>query len=390
MSRWPTRRLGDLVDVLSGFAFESERFGDSGDLPIARIRDVVPGQSSTFYRGDYDEKYVVQDGDVLIGMDGEFNRARWLGGRALLNQRVCRIASVSGDLDDAYLFHFLPEALWAIERATPFVTVKHLSVKQIRDIAIPLPPLPEQRRIAEVLDRAEALRAKRRAALVQLDTLALSLFLELFGDPAQNAKGWAVMSLGEIAREKPNNEIFKKNPEYVQDGTGGLPVVWVEELFQGSSIDTNKSRRLLPTIAEVSKYGLKNGDILFCRSSLKLDGIAFNNVYLGQDNAALFECHLIRVQPDLSIVSPIFLNCLLRLPQMRAIAKSKSKTATMTTIDQTALCSIPVVLPPLSIQRNFARRFAAVEKLKTTHRASLGELDAFFASLQHRAFRGEL
>jgi type I restriction enzyme S subunit len=101
-------------------------------------------------------------------MDGEFNRARWRGGSALLNQRVCRIGSKSKALDDSYLFHFLPSALQAIERKTPFVTVKHLSIKQIRDIEIPLPPIAEQRRIAEVLDRAESLRAKRRASLSEI------------------------------------------------------------------------------------------------------------------------------------------------------------------------------------------------------------------------------
>ena len=105
-----------------------------------------------------------------------------------------------------------------------------------------LPPLVEQRRIAEVLDRAEALRAKRRAALAQLDSLTQSLFLDLFGDPATNPKGWPKRSLGDVAREKPNNGIFRKNPEYIQDGKDGLPVVWLEEIFRGDSIDTKESR----------------------------------------------------------------------------------------------------------------------------------------------------
>ena len=110
-------------------------------------------------------------------------------GRRDLNQRVCRIKSCGGELDDGYLSHFLPGALKRIEDATPFVTVKHLSVKDIRDIEIPLPPLAEQQRIAAILDQAEALRAKRRHALTQLDTLTQSLFLDLFGDPGKIRKG---------------------------------------------------------------------------------------------------------------------------------------------------------------------------------------------------------
>ena len=196
--------------------------------------------------------------------------------------------------------------------------------------------------------------------------------------------------MGEVAREKPNNGIFRKNPEYIQEGKDGLPVVWVEELFRGDSIDTKDSRRVIPAGSDVEKYGIKTGDILFCRSSLKLDGIAFNNVYLGADDEALFECHLIRFSPNLQIVSPVFLNCLLRLPQMRSIAKSKSKTATMTTIDQRGLCCIELPLPPIELQREFANRMTAVGKMKTAHRASLAELDALFAALQDRAFKGEL
>ena len=189
----------------------------------------------------------------------------------------------------------------------------------VEELEILLPPLAEQRRIAELLDRAEELRVKRRAALAQL--------------------------------ELPHPIPFSR-PEYLRDGNHGLPVVWVEELFRSDAIDTKHSRRVVPVGREVEKYGLKKGDILFCRSSLKLDGIAFNNVYVGEDDATLFECHLIRLSPNLKLIVPVFLNCLLRLPQMRAIAKSKSRTATMTTIDQQSLCSIDVPAPPSNCSAN--------------------------------------
>jgi type I restriction enzyme S subunit len=257
-------------------------------------------------------------------------------------------------------------------------------------LQIPLPPLAEQKRIAAILDAADALRTKRRESLAQLDALLQSTFLTLFGDPVTNPMGWPRITLGELAREKPNNGIFRKNPEYVQEGKSGLPVVWVEELFRGSSINTEESRRVIPVGTEIQKYGLKYGDVLFCRSSLKLDGIAFNNVYMGNDDEALFECHVIRISPNLTKVSPIYLNTLLRSHQMRAIAKSKSKTATMTTIDQKGLCSIEIPVPPLKLQQAFDNQFASAEKLKTLQRAHLAELDSLFAVLQHRAFRGEL
>ena len=295
-------------------------------------------------------------------------------------------------LDRQYLTYYLrsPEFVTWISNEVAGAKMPRVTMKVFWDHKIPLPPLAEQKRIAAILDAADALRAKRREAIAQLDALLQSSFLTLFGDPVTNPMGWERITLGELAREKPNNGIFRKNPDYVQEGKSGLPVVWVEELFRGSSINTEESRRVIPAGTEIQKYGLKYGDVLFCRSSLKLDGIAFNNVYLGGDNEALFECHVIRISPDLTRASPIYLNTLLRSPKMRAIAKSKSKTATMTTIDQKGLCSLEIPLPPLELQQVFDSQVAAIEKLKLSHRAHLVELDALFSALQHRAFRGEL
>ena len=163
---WPTVALGEVVEVLSGFAFKSEQFNTDGrGLPLVRIRDVLPGRSETFYDGPYQQPYIVSDGDLLVGMDGEFNAAKWSGGPALLNQRVCKISTISNKLDQDYLFHLLPLELKVIEGHTAFVTVKHLSAKDIKAIQVLLPPLDEQRRIAAILDQADALRRKRREAL---------------------------------------------------------------------------------------------------------------------------------------------------------------------------------------------------------------------------------
>ena len=109
-------RLGDHAKFLSGFAFKSTFFNNDGiGLPVVRIRDVVRGHSETFYSGRYDDNYIVSNGDYLIGMDGEFNLAQWRAETALLNQRVCKIASVSESMDRDYLGRFLSVALKNIE-----------------------------------------------------------------------------------------------------------------------------------------------------------------------------------------------------------------------------------------------------------------------------------
>ncbi|MBE0549245.1 MAG: restriction endonuclease subunit S [Rubrivivax sp.] len=291
-------------------------------------------------------------------------------------------------LDAQYLAHFLrgPDFLRFATNVVAGAKMPRMVMSEFWTFPVPLPPLPEQRRIAAILDQADALRAKRREALAQLDSLTQSIFIEMFGDPGPNPKSWAELELGQLIVGTPNNGIFKKNEEY----GAGTPVVWVEELFKGNEIDCSNSRALLASTRDKARYGLRNGDLLFCRSSLKLAGIGYNNVYLGEDDEALFECHVIRVSPNQKRIEPRFLNYALRLPSQRQKLFKFAKTVTMTTIDQDGLLKVSVPVPTLDLQREFCRYLAAVEVVRRRQMATVAELDALFASLQHRAFAGQL
>ena len=150
---WQRVRLGDVGQVLNGYAFKAELFTREGGMPLIRIRDVGSSASETFYSGDYDERYVVNAGDLLVGMDGDFNCARWLGPRSLLNQRVCKITVDESLYLPGFLDYVLPGYLKAINDATSSITVKHLSSRTIQDIPLPLPPLDEQREIVAELEK---------------------------------------------------------------------------------------------------------------------------------------------------------------------------------------------------------------------------------------------
>lgn len=394
MSRWPHEALGRVATI------------ERDAIQPSDIRDetLYVGLEHIVSGGTLLPAQTVSNGD-LASTKFQFTSAHILYGK--LRPYLAKIAAPhfngicstdilpvlpGPDLDRKFLLHYLrqPAMVERAAREAVGANLPRLSPDTLARFEVPLPPLPEQRCIAAILDKAEALRAKRRAALAELDGLAQAIFLEMFGDPVSNPQSWKKCTLGRAARRKPNNGIFRKNHDYSTDATTGLPVVWVEELFRGNSVDVSSSRRLAASLDEVEKYGLKNGDLLFCRSSLKLDGIAYSNVYLGADDAALFECHVIRLSPDKSQLSPVYLNALLRLPQMRDIAKSRSKTSTMTTIDQQGIGSIPVICPPMPLQVKFAERIGAIQSMRDLHRAALGSLHSLFGSLQHRAFRGEL
>lgn len=144
-------RLGDVCRIQNGFAFDSARFADVGGMPLIRIRDINKGRCSVNFIGDYDDEFVVWRGDILVGMDGEFNIAEWRGEPALLNQRVCRLVAQPGRLDSTFLLHRIKQELKRIEDETPSTTVKHLSSRQIANISFQLPDVADQRRVASRL-----------------------------------------------------------------------------------------------------------------------------------------------------------------------------------------------------------------------------------------------
>lgn len=150
---WERVLLSDIAEVLNGYAFPSSYFNSAGKgLPLIRIRDVMSGKTETFYSGPFENEFLVENGDLLIGMDGDFNSSYWCGGKALLNQRVCKISVFSNHYHKKFLGYLLPNYLNAINQNTSSTTVKHLSSATISNILLPLPPENEQVRIIEKLD----------------------------------------------------------------------------------------------------------------------------------------------------------------------------------------------------------------------------------------------
>ena len=212
------KTLPEVCIIQYGFPFDSSKFCSAEGVPLVRIRDVVRGYSETYTTEIAGENYIVNDGDLLIGMDGEFNIAYWKGGRAYLNQRVCRLIPRE-DVDRDYIFYYMPQALKAIEDATPFVTVKHLSAKQLSKILIPLPDMSEQQRISAVLRSVDRVIAMRKKELDELNNLVKFRFIELFGDPVANPHGFDKVALSELADIKigPFGSLLHKE-DYIEGG----------------------------------------------------------------------------------------------------------------------------------------------------------------------------
>ncbi len=152
-SDWRRVRLGTVATVLNGFPFPSSKFNRSSGIPLVRIRDVRNTDTEVRYDGPYDPAYLIDHGDLLIGMDGDFHASIWRGGKALLNQRVCKVMPDPLAADIRFLAYLLPGYLAAINAETSSITVKHLSSKTVLDLPIPLPSLRDQRCLVEDLEK---------------------------------------------------------------------------------------------------------------------------------------------------------------------------------------------------------------------------------------------
>ena len=166
--QWNIVKLRDIANIISGFAFKSSNFNQKNGTPLIRIRDLKAGFSKTFYDGEYNEDYLIGDGDLLIGMDGEFNTTIWKGGKALLNQRICKIDNFKNCIKE-YVFYTIQKALKHIEDNTPQTTVKHISTKQILDIEIPLPSIKQQKEIVKEIKDFERQIEKRKIEIIGMN-----------------------------------------------------------------------------------------------------------------------------------------------------------------------------------------------------------------------------
>ena len=292
------------------------------------------------------------------------------------------------NLERRFLCYFLRQPSmvdYANSRAAG-ANLPRLSPSALAGFEIPLPPLAEQRRIAEVLDRAEALRAKRRAALAQLDSLTQSLFLDLFGDPATNPKGWPCKPVGSLA-SKFSDGPFGSNLKSEHYTETGVRVIRLQNIGVGEFVDDDAAYISEHHFTKLKKHECRPGDVLIgtmgdpnLRACIQPEWLTI----------ALNKADCVLLRPDESVANAMFICALLNQPATERMAQDLIHGQTRARISMGRLRGLEVPVPPIPLQREFARRVTAVEALKTAQRASLAELDALFATLQHRAFRGEL
>lgn len=331
------------------------------------------------------KRTTVQNNDVLLNITGaSIGRVATfeLDCQANVNQHVCIIRPIPELLDHRYLMHFLSQPIFQenIYSSQNGGTRQALNFSQIRDFQIPLPPLEEQKRIAAILDQAEELRSQRRKAIGLLDELVRSVFLEMFGDPVTNPKGWKTITLGEVTKFTGGGTPKREKPEYFEGS-----ICWATSKDMKCEFLEDTQEHITPQAIEDSATNLvPPGTVLIVVKSKILAHslpIAITKVptCFGQD---------IKGMTIAENCDTMFVVTALRHGKKWLLDRARGINTEGLTLEH--LRAFPLLFPPLPLQKEFAQRVAAIETLKANHRQSLAKLDQLFASLQHRAFRGEL
>jgi type I restriction enzyme, S subunit len=292
------------------------------------------------------------------------------------------------DINKRYLLHFLRQKRmvdYATSRASG-ANLPRLSPKELAKFKIPLPPLPEQKRIAAILDAADALRVKRRETLAQLDTLLQSNFLEMFGDPVTNPKGWALCKLQKLGETQGGLQVSAKRKDLPLE----RPYLRVANALRGELV-LDEIKTIRCTAKEEARTLLQKNDLLIVEGHGNQNEIGRCARWDGSIHPCLHQNHLIRFRCDDAKILPTFVEHFLNSEGgRRSIIGSSRTTSGLNTISVSKVRESLVYLPPISLQQDFATIVQSVEQQKSRLRAHLDELDTLFGSLQARAFAGEL
>ncbi|RST49352.1 type II toxin-antitoxin system antitoxin SocA domain-containing protein [Variovorax sp. DXTD-1] len=392
MSKWPLVAMSEVADIERNGIQASEI--QDGTLYVG-LENIVSG-------GDFLDVRKVASGE-LASSKFRFTPSHLLYGK--LRPYLAKIArpTFSGvcstdilpvlpgaKLSRDYLSHYLrrQEIVDLANARASGANLPRLSPRALASFEIPLPPLTEQRRIATILDQAETLRAQRRAAIAQLDSLGRAVFLEIFDTALEDTER---ISLDDLVTE------FRYGTSEKSSSTG-YPALRIPNVTSGS-LNLNELKTVPVSMAEFERLRLINGDLLFVRTNGNRDYVGRCAVF---DQAAvahtrfdaaefIYASYLIRARLKAGGVLPIVLQWYLSDGEGRRALRSRCKTsAGQYNINTEGLGSLPIPSFQPDAQQQFAIRIRAIERLKVIHLAALARLDELFASLQHRAFRGEL
>lgn len=383
-----TVKLLDVVSIggKSVREFDNElMYLSTGDLEESKIVNLEP---VTFDSRPSRANQLVEINDILFAKMKDTRKT------LLINENTKNIIVSTGfyvlrasnKVLPKYIYHYLNSDYFLNQKnkLCKGATQKAINNDGLKQIDIVLYDDKIQAKIVELLDKSKELIDKRKEQIKSLDELVKSQFIEMFGDPFKNPKGWSVQQLKEIIL-LANNGLARRGND--KDGNIVLRLVELQDGF----IDYTSPNRIKLTEAEEKRYLLQDGDFLFARVNGNPDNVGRCSAYDDIGESVYHNDHIIRVRFDENIVNNDYVSSILNSPYGKLQMKDKLKTsAGQYTINQNGISEIKITVPPIELQNQFANFVKQTDKLKFEMEKSLKELEDNFSSLMQKSFSGEL
>ncbi len=385
---WEIKKLGEVCEIINGFAFKSQLFKDCGDdiLRISNIqngviddRDIAHFSKDDYPKVDFD-KYTVFPNDIVVALSGATTGKFGINNtdrKLYLNQRVAICREKTNDINHRFLLHFLKIQSKSFLESAAGVAQPNLSTEQIKLYEIPIPPLSEQEKIVAELDCLSGIIEKKKQQLKEYDALAQSIFYEMFGNPIDNEKGWEVKKLGEVV---VSNMVGLTRSGKEQDLSYPYLYFKMNNIGNHGEVDWTKYTRVCASPKELEKYSLRKGDFLFnTRNSYELVGktCIYN---IEKDDVCVFNNNVMRIEFNDCInvyyIAHLFQNQYIK----EQLDKIKKGTTNVWAIYFKDLAQIKILTPLYLLQQEFASKIEAIEKQKTLIKQSIAETETLFNS----------
>ena len=367
-------KLGDIATYINGYAFKPQDWSDEG-IPIIRIQDLTGNSyQANRYNGEYASKYEVNDGVYI-----------WHGEKAVLNQHIFKVVFDKERISKDFFVHQVGLILENAASDAHGATMKHLTKPVFDALPFYLPPYEKQCEIAEVLDKVTSLISLRKQQLAKLDELVKARFVEMFGDSVANTKNFPSTTLETVMTVFPQNGLYKPQTDYVQDDTG-IPILRIDAFYNGKVTNWNTLKRLICSETEIDRYLLKENDIVINRvNSIEYLGKCAHIV--GLKEKTVFESNMMRFHMDEKKVNAVYVTEVLCTEDIyRQILRRAKKSVNQASINQEDVKSLEILVPPLSLQNQFAAFVERVDQQKQTVQQSLEKLELMKKALMQEYF----
>lgn len=387
--------LGEIADFRAGFGFPPDLQGrDTGDYPFAKVGDISKVaragfstiESAAHYVDDSDlaklKAKVLPAGSIVFAKIGEAIRQNFRAITScpmLIDNNAMGMVPDKAKVNPWYLYYFMRTIdLYCLTDST---TVPALRKTKLETISIPLPPLPEQKRIAAILDKADAIRRKRQQAVKLTEELLRSVFLDMFGDPVTNPKGWETRAFADICETRLGKMLDAKQQtgEHLRPYLRNSNVQW-------DQIETSDLEQMDFDAKDRKTFSLQYGDVLICEGG----EVGRAAIWRNQLTDCYFQKAIHRTRPNQSLALPEYVMFWLWFMSKNGGFKDHVTSATIAHLTGEKLKEIQMALPPITMQHEFQRIYNLLTKLKARTNKHQAETDTLFRTLLHSSFGGEM